>query len=152
MTNIAPINRTHAARAARPAAGSAPSAAAAPAARTATSFAVLASGGGGVSVKERFATLVARFKPEAAKGVNERFQFDLSGPGGGKWYVVIKDGKITVKEGTGPDPTASLRASASDYKKMAEGEMNKTIAFLRGKLKVTNKGALEKWDTYFRKP
>ncbi|MCW2955341.1 MAG: sterol-binding protein [Thermoleophilia bacterium] len=148
MTNIAPVTRTRSARAAAPAAPQT-TPEAAPTARTVTSFA--ARKAGGMSVKERFSTLVARFKPEAAKGVDERFQFDLTGDGGGKWYVVIKDGKITVTEGTGPNPTATLKASASDYKKMAEGDMNKTIAFLRGKLKVTNKDALEKWDTYFKK-
>ena len=105
-----------------------------------------------MSVRERFATLQKRFKPDAVKGVDVRFQFKLSGPDGGEWYVEIKGGKLTVKTGTGPNPTATLKASAKDYKKIADGEMNKTIAFLRGKLKVEgDKDALGKWDTYFEK-
>lgn len=104
-------------------------------------------------MQERFATLIKRFKPEAAKGVDARFHFKLSGKGGGEWYCEIKGGKLTVKQGDGPNKTASLRASAEDYKKIAEGDMNKTWAFLRGKLKVEgDKDALSKWDSYFEKP
>ena len=129
---------------------------ASPAARTRTSFvseARVAGGGGTPSIKERFATLEKRFKPDAAKGVNVRLQFDLSGEGGGKWYVEIKDGKCKVKEGTGPNPDATLKASASDYKKIADGEMNKMVAFLRGKLKVEgDKDKLKPFDTWFEKP
>jgi putative sterol carrier protein len=104
-----------------------------------------------MSVQERFNTLEARFLPDKAKGVNVRFQFNLSGSGGGQWYAEIKSGKITVKKGTGPNPTATLSASASDYKKIADGEMNKMWAFMRGKLKVEgDREALKKWDTYFK--
>jgi putative sterol carrier protein len=154
MTHIAPVHRTRKARPAS-AAGAASGTPAAAAARTAASIATTfaVSGGGGPSVKERFATLVARFKPEAAKGVNARFQFKLSGPNGGDWYVEIKDGKCTCKQGTGPNPTVTLKADADDYKKIAEGEMNKTWAFLRGKLKIDgDKDALKQFDTYFKKP
>lgn len=107
---------------------------------------------GGMSVKERFGSLEQRFLPEKAKGVNVKLQFDLSGSDGGKWYVVIKDGKIKVTEGTGPDPDATVMAKASDYKKMAEGEMNKTLAFLRGKLKIKgDRKYLDAWETWFKK-
>jgi putative sterol carrier protein len=105
------------------------------------------------SVRDRFSTLEKRFIPSAAKGVDVRFQFNLSGPDGGQWYVEIKGGKISVKTGTGPNPTATLIASAEDYKKIADGEMNKMLAFARGKLKVKgDKDALKPWDTYFKKP
>lgn len=104
-----------------------------------------------MSVRERFASLEERFIPSKAAGVDVRFQFNLSGKGGGDWYVEIKGGKITVKEGSGPNPTATLKASAEDYLKIANGEMNKTFAYLRGKLKIDgDKDALKKWDTYFR--
>jgi putative sterol carrier protein len=152
MTSIAPIHRTRRAHAASAAHGAAAAAAGSPASRTSTAWL----GGArksSLSVKERFATLEQRFKPDAAKGVNVRLQFKLSGEGGGEWYVEIKDGKCKVKEGTGPNPDATLMASASDYKKIADGEMNKMVAFLRGKLKVEgDKEKLKPFDTYFEKP
>lgn len=156
MTTIAPTTRTRTAQAVA-AADLAPAAPARSrrkrgAASTDTVFLAGPRKSGTMSVRERFSTLQKRFKPEAAKGVNVRFQFKLSGAGGGDWYVEIKDGKLTSKEGTGPNPTATLKASAADYKKIADGEMNKTLAFLRGKLKVDgDKDALGKWDSYFEK-
>lgn len=103
-----------------------------------------------MSVKERFSTLNDRFLPSKAKGVNVRFQFDISGSGGGQWYVEIKGGKLTVKTGTGPNPTATLHASAENYMKIANGKMNKMWALVTGKLKVEgDKDALKQWDNYF---
>lgn len=103
-----------------------------------------------MTARERFSTLQDRFNASAAKGVDVRFQFVLSGSGGGSWYVQIKDGKLTVKEGTGPNPTATMRASAEDYLKIANGQMNKMFAFIRGKLKVDgDKDELKKFDSYF---
>jgi putative sterol carrier protein len=114
---------------------------------------VVSGGGSSMSVQERFATLTKRFLPEKAKGVDARFQFDLSGSGGGKWYVEIKGGKITVKEGSGPNPTVTLKASAEDYLKIANGEMSKTWAFIRGKVKVDgDRDVLGKFDQYFKDP
>jgi putative sterol carrier protein len=119
----------------------------------ATAFAVETLGKSSMSVRERFSTLQQRFLPDKAKGVDVRFQFLLSGKGGGEWYVEIKNGKVTVKEGKGPNPTATLRASAADYLKIANGEMNKMWAFVRGRLKVDgDKDALGKFDEYFKKP
>lgn len=154
MSAIAPISSTSRSRRA----GAAPAAAAvvaqpASSRRSDTVFLGGPRKAGSPSIRERFATLEQRFKPEKAKGVNVRLQFKLSGKDGGDWYVEIKDGKIKVKEGTGPNPTATLKASAEDYRKIADGEMNKMVAFLRGKLKVEgDRKALEPFDTYFEKP
>ena len=103
-----------------------------------------------MDARQRFSTLQDRFNAQAAKGVDVRFQFELSGKGGGTWYVEIKGGKLTVKEGKGPNPTATMKASAEDYLKIANGEMNKMLAFVRGKLKVDgDKDELKKFDSYF---
>ena len=153
MTIIAPTTRTRRARAVSAPSAQAHAAAATPARRSDTVFLGGARAAGGVSIKERFATLEKRFKPDAAKGVNVRLQFKLSGSDGGEWYVEVKDGKCKVKEGTGPNPDATLIASAKDYKKIADGEMNKMVAFLRGKLKVEgDKDKLKPFDTWFEKP
>ncbi len=153
MTTIAPTDRARSISAAVAIVEAAHAAGASPARRTDTAFLGGARKAGTPSIRERFATLEKRFKPDAAKGVDVRLQFKLSGDGGGEWYVEIKDGKCKVKEGTGPKPDATLIASASDYKKIADGEMNKMVAFLRGKLKVEgDKEKLKPFDTWFEKP
>lgn len=103
------------------------------------------------SVEERFSTLEQRFLPEKAKGVNVKLQFQFSGSGGGDWFVEIKDGKIKVTKGKGGKADATVKAAAKDYEKMANGEMNKTIAFLRGKLKIEgDRKYLDDWETWFK--
>ena len=77
-----------------------------------------------------------RFRPAAAKGLAVRMQFELTGRGGGSWFVVIKDGRCTVTPGRGDDPDTTLQASAADYLRISNGEMNKVLALLRGKLRV----------------
>mgnify|MGYP006185691723 CR=1 FL=1 len=93
-----------------------------------------------------------RFKPAAAKGLDIRMQFELTGPGGGAWFVTIKDGTCTVKTGHGDDPHTTLRASAADYLKISNGEMNKVMALLRGKLRVQgDMGQVRPFFACFRK-
>jgi len=157
MTSIAPISGVTPTRPARSAGPNGAPLAARSAGAAPLSATLFAPGprasGKSTSVRERFDTLEERFLPEKAKGVNVKLQFKLSGSGGGEWYVVVKDGKCTVTKGTGPNPTATLKASAKDYKKIADGEMNKMLAFLRGKLKIDgDKDALKPFDTWFKKP
>lgn len=83
-----------------------------------------------------FETMKARFRPSKAKGLLIRMQFVLTGRGGGSWFVEVKDGTCTVTKGRGKDPGTTLEASAADYLKVSNGEMNKVMALLRGKLRV----------------
>lgn len=99
------------------------------------------------SMREGFATMEQRFRPSAAKGLDARMQFELTGEGGGEWFVVIKDGRCTVTSGRGEDPDTTLTASAADYLKISNGEMNKVLALLRGKLRV--KGDMGKVRPFF---
>ena len=94
----------------------------------------------------------ARFKPAAASGLDIRMQFELTGRGGGDWFVTIKDGRCTVRSGHGDDPDTTLRASAADYLKIVNGEMNKVMALLRGKLRVQgDMGTVRPFFACFRK-
>ena len=89
------------------------------------------------SVKEYFDTLPSRFVASAAKGVDAVFQFELSGDGGGTYHVVVKDGSMSVNEGAAEKPTATLVMGAENYVKMANGDLNGAMAFMKGQLKVT---------------
>jgi putative sterol carrier protein len=89
------------------------------------------------SVKEYFDTLPSRFVASAAKGVNAVFQFELAGDGGGTYHVVVQDGSMSVTEGAAPTPSTVLKMSADNYVKMANGELNGAMAYMKGQLKVT---------------
>jgi len=89
------------------------------------------------TVKEYFDTLPNRFVPSAAKGLRAVFQFELAGDGGGTYHVTVEDGAMKVAEGPSPSPSAVLKMSADNYVKMANGELNGAMAFMKGQLKVT---------------
>lgn len=104
------------------------------------------------SIKDGFATMESRFRPEKATGLHVRMQFVLTGTGGGEWFVVIKGGRCTVTSGRGKNPDTTLEASAADYLKISNGEMNKLVALLRGKLRVRgDMGKVRPFFACFRK-
>ena len=89
------------------------------------------------SVKEYFDTLNQRFVASASKGLNAVFQFELSGDGGGQYNIAVNDGTMEVKEGTAATPSVTIKMSADDYLKLINGQLNGTMAYMKGQMKVT---------------
>ena len=89
------------------------------------------------SVKQYFETLTERFIPEAAKGVTATYQFEIGGEGGGTYTVKVENGAMHVTEGATESPSTTIKMSAADYIEMVNGKLSGTMAFMKGKLKVT---------------
>jgi aminoglycoside phosphotransferase (APT) family kinase protein len=68
--------------------------------------------------------------------VTVRVQFHLTGPGGGSWYVVSRDGEGTRHEGVVERPDVTLTASAADWEALERGDLDRAQAFLGGKLRI----------------
>ena len=94
-------------------------------------------GGGGITVADIFGRMPDKFQPEAAAGVDVVFQYEISGPDGGTWHQVIKDGTLEVVEGAHDSPTTTMKMGDEDFIKMMTGELNAMTAFTGGKLKIT---------------
>jgi putative sterol carrier protein len=88
------------------------------------------------TLAEIFENMPQRFNAEKAGDMNATVQFDLSGDGGGQWYVVIADGAAAVEQGMAESPTATLKMTASDYQDLVGGKLNPMTAFMSGKVKV----------------
>ncbi len=88
------------------------------------------------SVAELFKNMPKAFDAAKAGDLNATVQFDLSGEGGGQWYVVVADGTCTVEQGTFDSPTATIRMEASDYAALVAGELNAMEAFMQQKIRV----------------
>jgi putative sterol carrier protein len=89
------------------------------------------------SVKEYFDTLDKRFVAAASKGLNAVFQFELSGDGGGQYNIAVNDGTMEVKEGAAATPSVTIKMAADDYLKLVNGQLNGTMAYMKGQMKVT---------------
>ncbi|MGH7907137.1 MAG: SCP2 sterol-binding domain-containing protein [Candidatus Binataceae bacterium] len=88
------------------------------------------------SCKQVFEMMPSRFNKEASKDLNATYQFDLSGEGGGKWYVVIADEQCQVHEGADPSPNITISMTAQDYLDMIAGNANGQVLFMTGKLRI----------------
>ena len=102
------------------------------------------------SVKHYFDTLSERFVPSAAKGLSAVFQFELSGDGGGTYHISVNDGSMEVKEGPAASPNVTIKMTADDYVKMVNGQINGTMAYMKGQMKVSGNLMLaQKMQTVF---
>ena len=88
------------------------------------------------SVSKIFENMPDAFNAEKAGDLDATVQFDLSGEGGGTWYVVVADGTCEVNEGEMESPTATIRMEASDYAALVAGELDAMSAFMQQKIRV----------------
>jgi NAD(P)-dependent dehydrogenase (short-subunit alcohol dehydrogenase family)/putative sterol carrier protein len=91
---------------------------------------------GPASVQAVFDNLLDAFQADAAAGVDVVFQFSISGPGGGDWYAVVKDGDCTVEAGLHEKPTTTLKMSGDDFLQYVGGQLPAMQAYSTGKLKI----------------
>jgi putative sterol carrier protein len=92
--------------------------------------------GGPANVQAVFDRLPNAFQAEAAAGVDVVFQFSISGPGGGDWYAIIRDGACTVEAGRHDKPTTTLKMSDEDFIQYVAGRLPAMQAYSTGKLKI----------------
>ena len=103
------------------------------------------------TAKEIMEALPLVFQPDKAKGMDETFQFELTGEGGGTWVAKIADGQCTVTEGGIDHPSATISLEAADYVAIAQGKLDMAKAFMGGKIKVKgNMGLIMKLPDLFK--
>lgn len=76
------------------------------------------------------------FRPDRAQGLHIRYQFELSGPNGGEWWIEVNDGKSKMGRGRIAQPHVTFIASDEDWVALSNGKLNGTWAFMSGRLKV----------------
>jgi len=83
-----------------------------------------------------FDSMRGSFQPAKAKGVHARYQWDLSGPNGGQWWIEVKDGTYKMGKGQIDHPSVTFRASDKDWVAICHDQLSGTWAYLTGRLKV----------------
>jgi putative sterol carrier protein len=86
--------------------------------------------------QEVFDSMRGSFQPAKAKGVHARYQWDLSGPQGGQWWIDVEDGKYTMGKGKIDNPNVTFVAKDKDWVAVSNGQMGGTWAYLTGRLKI----------------
>ena len=89
-----------------------------------------------VAPQDVFNGMRESFRPDRAKHLRARYQFDLSGPRGGEWWIEIKEGKFQMGRGLIENPNVTFIASDQDWVALSNGTLSGTWATLTGRLKV----------------
>ncbi len=92
--------------------------------------------------------------PEKAGATSATIQFDITGEGGGKWWVKIHEGKAESGKGDAPETAKlTLIAEGGDFVKIMTGQMDGMSAFMSRKLQVKgDMGLAVKLQSLFKRP
>ena len=88
------------------------------------------------SPQQVFDSMRESFKADKAKGVHARYQWELSGPQGGQWWIDVNDGTYKMGKGKIDNPTVTFNTSDKDWVAMSNGKLKGTWAYMTGRLKV----------------
>jgi putative sterol carrier protein len=86
--------------------------------------------------QEVFDSMRGSFQPAKAKGVRARYQWDLSGPQGGEWWIDVDDGKYKMGKGRIDNPNVTFVAKDKDWVAVSNHQTGGTWAYLTGRLKI----------------
>ena len=89
-----------------------------------------------VPVGHFFEDMPGRFIPEKSEGTDATISYNITGKGGGKWTITIKDNKMTLTEGLLKEPTVYLISKDRDYHDIVTGKLDGATAVMTGKLKI----------------
>jgi len=86
--------------------------------------------------QEVFDGMRQSFQPNKAKGVHARYQWQLSGPQGGQWWIDVNDGTYKMGRGTIDHPNVTFVAKDKDWVAVSNGKLGGTWAYMTGRLKI----------------
>ncbi len=90
-----------------------------------------------MSIEDWIKRLPEAFIPEKAAGVDTKIQLHLSGTGGGDWFMIIQNQKLTVEPGIVENPRLSVSGNAQEVLQILSGQMDGMRAFMQGKIKLS---------------
>jgi hypothetical protein len=86
--------------------------------------------------QEVFDSMRGCFQPAKAKGLHACYQWDLSGPSGGQWWIKVNDGTYKMGKGRIANPNVTFLAKDKDWVAISNGQLSGAWAYLTGRLKI----------------
>ena len=97
-----------------------------------------------------FDSMRESFKADKAKGVHARYQWELSGPNGGEWWIDVNDGTYKMGKGKIDNPSVTFVTSDKNWVALSNGTLGGKWAFFTGRLKIRGSQSLaRKLDEIF---
>jgi putative sterol carrier protein len=76
------------------------------------------------------------FQAQKAKGVHARYQWELSGPNGGEWWIDVNDGTYKMGKGKIDNPSVTFVTSDQNWVALSNGTLGGKWAYFTGRLKI----------------
>ena len=73
---------------------------------------------------------------QKAKGVHALYQWELSGPNGGEWWIDVNDGTYKMGKGKIDNPSVTFVTSDKNWVALSNGTLGGKWAFFTGRLKI----------------
>ena len=86
--------------------------------------------------QEVFDGMRESFRADKARGVNLRYQWDLSGPNGGQWWIEVNNGQYKMGRGRTNNPDVTFVASDKTWVDISNGKLKGSWAVMTGRLKI----------------
>ncbi len=84
------------------------------------------------------------FNADKAKGVHASYQWNISGPDGGDWFIVVNDGKCEMGKGATPNPDVTFTVSDKDWVAISNDQLSGSWAYITGRLKIKGPQSIAK--------
>jgi len=90
------------------------------------------------------------FQADKAKGVHLKYQWQLSGPNRGDWWIEVNDGKFEMGRGKIDNPDVTFITTDKNWVALSNGTLGGKWAFFTGRLKIQgSQAAARKLDEIF---
>lgn len=81
--------------------------------------------------------------PDAAKQVGAKYQFNITGEGGGEWFIDVSDSGPQCYAGNPGGAECTITVASVDFQKLVENpQANSMQLFFAGKLRITGNNML----------
>ena len=88
------------------------------------------------SVPQTLDWLRARFRPEAVRDLRATYQVELTGEGGGIFWIRVDGGQLSVGEGRTPRPDVLYQLAAGDFFDVLAARANPELLYMEDRIRV----------------
>lgn len=88
------------------------------------------------SVPQTLAWLRARFWPDAVRDLRATYQVELTGEGGGIFWLRVDGGQLSAGEGRTPRPDALYQMAARDFFDVLATRANPELLYMEDRIRV----------------
>ncbi len=96
-----------------------------------------------------FQTLPTRLRVDRVVEYRGVFHFDIRESTTPHWTVTIEDGQCSVSAGLLGTPTCTVTMDEATYLAIETGRQNPMMAFVKGRIRVSNVGQMRRYDRAF---